>query len=63
MQLKPKNTVENREKLRSRFSGKNRGFGFGSVPVTALLLTNMLRLLSTNYVLIQLHRGMILTLT
>ena len=35
MQPKPKKTVENREKLRFRFSGKNRGFG--SVPVTALL--------------------------
>ena len=29
MQLKPKQTVENREKIRFRFSGKNRGFGFG----------------------------------
>ena len=38
MQLKPKKTVENREKLRFRFSGKNRGFG--SVPVTALVLVN-----------------------
>ena len=38
MQLKPKKTVENREKLRFRFSGKNRDFGFGSVPVTALVL-------------------------
>ena len=40
MQLKPKKkTVENREKLRFWFSGKNRGFGLGSVPVTALLDT------------------------
>ena len=37
-QLKPKITDENREQLRFRFSGKNRGFGFISVPITALSL-------------------------
>ena len=34
-----------------------------SVVVCKCLLTNMLRLLSTNYVLIQLHHGMILIVT
>ena len=35
MRKKSKNTVENRGILRFWFSGKNRGIGFGSVPVTA----------------------------
>ena len=40
MQLKPKKKpLKTATNLRFRFSGKNRGFDFGSVPVRALDMT------------------------